>query len=73
MCNNVYVHRSTLGMDTSAMDCSTPSSDEGGKLRLIPETRGTDDDDNSPGKVTSKTDSQSTEGFTFVCSQMELS
>lgn len=43
------------------MDCSTPSSDEGGKLRLIPETRGTDDDDNSPGKVTSKTDSQSTE------------
>ncbi|EYC38061.1 hypothetical protein Y032_0745g2000 [Ancylostoma ceylanicum] len=43
------------------MDCSIPpTGDDGGKGRTY-ELKGNEDDHNSPGKVTSKTDSQSTE------------
>uniref|UniRef100_A0A7I5E507 DUF4211 domain-containing protein n=2 Tax=Haemonchus contortus TaxID=6289 RepID=A0A7I5E507_HAECO len=47
-------------MDDSAMDCSAPPADDGGKGRLS-ETKMHEEESQSPGKVTSKTDSQSTE------------
>lgn len=52
---------SVLEMDPP-MDCSIPSTgDDVGKGRTY-ELKGIEEDQNSPGKVTSKTDSQSTEG-----------
>ncbi|KAK6027286.1 hypothetical protein OSTOST_06684, partial [Ostertagia ostertagi] len=47
-------------MDDSAMDCSAPSSTDGGKGRLL-DSKMNEEESQSPGKVTSKTDSQSTE------------
>ncbi|KAK5970241.1 hypothetical protein GCK32_000858 [Trichostrongylus colubriformis] len=49
-----------ITMDDSAMDCSAPLSDEGGKGKML-ESKVNEEEIQSPGKVTSKTDSQSTE------------
>ncbi|KAK6059196.1 hypothetical protein COOONC_03180 [Cooperia oncophora] len=47
-------------MDESAMDCSAPLPDDGGAGRAL-DPKIIEEESQSPGKVTSKTDSQSTE------------